>query len=60
MTREQKIAMANAGKQVLVNLQTAVTQLHEIEVLIVEKAASGLIADAASMILREITERCKP
>jgi len=60
VTREQKLAMATSGKVVLTALHTAITQLHEINALMVEKAAIGLIADAATMIHSEITTRCKP
>jgi len=60
MTNEQKLELANKTKKVLTTLLDAIEQLHEIEVLMVEKAATSLIADAAAMIHSEIITRCKP
>jgi hypothetical protein len=59
VTSKQKLELAQQGKDVLIHLHSALEQLHEIEVLMVEKAAAGLIGDAAAMIHREIMIRCK-
>ena len=60
MTDEQKRDLAVEGEKVIAHLQDAAKLLHEINVLMVEKAATGLIADAATMIYNELMTRCKP
>ena len=60
VTNEQKRDLALKGKEVLVHLRHALVKLNEIDVLMVEKAAAGLITDAAVMISNEIKTRCAP